>query len=83
MERRPTVTLYTRQGCHLCRQAQEVLKRARRRAEFRLQVVDVDGDEELRRRYGERVPVIAVDGEDAFQYSVDEEAFLERLAAQS
>lgn len=83
MHEQPTVTLYTRQGCHLCDEAHRVLERARRRAQFRLDVVDVDRDEELRRRYGEEVPVIVIDGQEAFKHTLEEGAFLARLAAGS
>lgn len=83
MREEPTVRLYTRQGCRLCDEAHRVLERARRRAKFRLEVVDVDGDEEWRRRYGEEVPVIVIDGKEAFKHTLEEEAFLARLAAES
>jgi glutaredoxin len=53
------VVVYTRQGCGLCRRAEELVAREARRAEVRH--VDVDTDEELIRRYGVRVPVVTVD----------------------
>ncbi len=76
-----TVTLYTRAGCHLCDAARERLERARERAVFRLEVVDIDGDASLRERYNEDVPVVAVDGRELFRYLVDVEEFLERVRA--
>jgi glutaredoxin len=57
--RRPEVVVYTRQGCGLCRRAEELVAREARRAEVRH--VDVDTDEGLIRRYGVRVPVVTVD----------------------
>jgi len=75
------VTLYTRQWCHLCDDAKQVLAEARRRARFEYQEVDIDGDDELRRRYNEEVPVIAIDGTKAFKYRVDLRDLLRRLAA--
>jgi glutaredoxin len=57
--RGPEVVVYTRQGCGLCRRAEELVAREARRAEVRH--VDVDTDEELIRRYGVRVPVVTVD----------------------
>ncbi len=73
------VTLFTRAGCHLCEEARAVLEQAQRRAEFRLEAVDIDGDTDLRRLYNDEVPVVAIDGRKAFKYRVDLEEFLRRL----
>ena len=66
----PTVTLYTRVGCHLCEQAEQVLRAEREATPFELVTVDVDQDGELARRYGVRVPVVAVEGVELFEYEV-------------
>jgi glutaredoxin len=65
-----TVTLYTRVGCHLCEEAERVLEGERAATPFRLELVDIDRDPELVRRYGVRVPVVAVDGVELFEYEV-------------
>jgi glutaredoxin len=65
-----TVTLYTRVGCHLCEEAERVLRTQRAAIPFRLELVDVDRDPALARRYGVRVPVVAVDGVELFEYEV-------------
>lgn len=75
----PTVTLYTRRGCHLCDDAKVVLDEARRQRDFELAVVDIDDDPELTRRYTNDVPVIAVDGRTAFKYRLTVDALLARL----
>ena len=64
------ITLYTRVGCHLCEEAEQVLREEQAVAGFGLELVDIDRDPELVRRYGVRVPVVAVDGEDLFEYEV-------------
>lgn len=64
------VTLYTRTGCHLCEQAEQVLRAEQRTLPFALVTVDIDGDSELVRKYGVRVPVVAVDGVELFEYEV-------------
>jgi glutaredoxin len=66
--RRPEVVVYTRQGCGLCRRAEELVAREARRAEVRH--VDVDTDEELIRRYSVRVPVVTVDGDEIAELEV-------------
>ena len=74
------VTLYTRIGCHLCEEAERVV-RAEQAADggFRLELVDIDRDPELVRRYGVRVPVVAVDGQDLFEYEVPADLLRARL----
>ena len=75
-----TITLYTRQGCHLCEQAQAVIAEvAAGRAT--VEIVDIDTDEALRDRYTVRVPVVAVDGVEIAEYEVSRELLLDVLAA--
>ncbi len=69
------VTLYGRDGCHLCDDARAVLDRVGEPYDL----VDIEGDDELFKRYLERIPVIAVDGEEAFDFFVAEEALRARL----
>ena len=74
-----TVTLYTRAGCHLCQEAERVLRAEQAATPFHLELVDIDGDPELARRYGVRVPVVAVDGHDLFDYEVPIDLLRARL----
>jgi glutaredoxin len=64
------ITLYTRRGCHLCEEAEQVVRAA---AGDVHQVVlrDVDGDPALLDAYTVRVPVVEVDGVEVAQYQVD------------
>lgn len=77
------VTLYTRQGCCLCDDAKRVLESARLHARFELDVVDIDGDADLRLAYNDEVPVIAINGSKAFKYRVTEQELLKKLAARA
>jgi glutaredoxin len=77
----PRLTLYTRAGCHLCETAASVLQAERASTAFTLEVVDVDTDPELVRRYGVRVPVVAVDGVEEFEYEVPADLLRARLRA--
>lgn len=58
--RRRVVTVFTRDGCGLCREAEDLVAREARGHD--VQRVDVDADPELQRAYNIRVPVVAVDG---------------------
>ena len=79
----PRVTLYTRPGCCLCQTAKEQLARARRRAEFELEEIDIDSDAALRALYNNEIPVVAINGKKAFKYAVEEKEFLKKLRARS
>lgn len=74
------VVLYTRQGCHLCDVAAEVLTRHG----LQFESVDIDTDTraepELRARYNECVPVVVIDGKVRFRGRIDE-LLLRRLLA--
>ena len=74
-----TVTLYARDGCHLCDDARAALERVRATRPFRLDEVDIETDDGLHARYLERIPVVALDGEELFEYFVDEEALRRTL----
>ena len=75
----PTLTLYSRPGCHLCDDARAALERVRARTGFLLLEVDITTDDELHRRYLERIPVVALNGEELFEFFVDEAALEDRL----
>ena len=70
-----TVLLYSRPGCHLCKQARAMLERAG----VAFEELDIESDDDLFQRYLERIPVIAIDGEEAFELVVDERALRARL----
>ena len=74
------VTLYGRPGCHLCDVAREALERVRADTPFELRENDIEGDDELFKRYLERIPVVCLDGEELFEYHVDEATLRRRLS---
>ena len=55
-----TVTLYSRDDCHLCEQAETDLDSLQSEIPHRLVVIDVDGDKDLQRAYGFEVPVVEI-----------------------
>lgn len=75
----PSVTLYTRAGCHLCEDARAVLDAVRAERPFELTVIDIDGDAALVRQYTDDVPVVAVDGRTAFKHRLTADALRARL----
>ena len=73
----PTVaTVYSRAGCHLCQDAEALLKRYG----FQVETVNIDEDPELRRRYNECIPLVFIDGKERFRGRIDE-LLLRRMVA--
>jgi glutaredoxin len=70
----PDVTVYTREGCHLCHDAIALLVRNG----LTPKLVDIDADPALRQRYNECVPVVEIDGRERFRGCVNE-ALLRRM----
>ncbi len=62
------VVVHTRQGCGLCRVAEELVAAEARGAVIRH--VDVDTSMELQERFGVRVPVVLVDGVEVAELQV-------------
>jgi len=65
------VTVYSRNGCHLCESAVNSLETLRDELKFELEIISIDGDSELERLYGNEVPVIHINGEHHDFYRVD------------
>ena len=74
------VVLYSRKGCHLCEVVKESLAKLQRRGGFQWREIDVDSDDDLRRRFNDEVPVVFIDGRKAFKYHMNERDFLRRIA---
>lgn len=66
--------LYTRRGCHLCDDADKLL----RRHGLNPQAIDIDADPVLRERFDTCVPVVVINGKERFRGVVNE-VFLRRL----
>jgi glutaredoxin len=61
------VVLYTRAGCHLCEEAEQVLVQHGLHASL----IDIDAVPELRERFDTCVPVVEIDGQIRFRGRVD------------
>jgi len=82
MAREPvSVTVFSREDCHLCAEAIETLETVAADEDIpvALDERDVDADPDLRERYGDRVPYVLVDGEPAFTFRVDPERARQKL----
>lgn len=73
------ITVFTRQGCHLCHVALDLLESMRSELDFAIEKIYIDGDEKLEKLYGEQVPVIHINGEHHDFFRVDPERFRSSL----
>ena len=55
--------LYSRPGCCLCEELLEELSRLTEARGYPVDVLDVDGDDAVRIRYGHKIPVLLFAGE--------------------
>ncbi len=63
--------VYSRSGCGLCEKFMADLADLLGDLAATVQVVDIDGDPELTRKYLERIPVLTVDGDFVCAYRLD------------
>ncbi|MBA4170309.1 MAG: glutaredoxin family protein [Chloroflexi bacterium] len=77
MPARPT--LYVRDGCHLCEEAEALLDAMLGTDGW--DAIDIEADDDLLVRYAHRIPVLAIDGTDRLELIItrpDLEAVLDR-----
>lgn len=61
------VVVYTRQGCHLCEDAEKLLNHHGLTPEL----IDIDADPALKEQFNVCVPVVEIDGKIRFRGRVD------------
>ena len=74
------VTLYGKEGCHLCEDAEGIVRRLERRYPIHLVKIDITSDPALYRAYDVRIPVISVDGGAELEAPIDERALRRALS---
>ena len=75
-----SITLVTRTDCHLCVEAQTLLRGMSSELGFAYREVDVDASPVLRAEYSDRVPVILLDGKEHGYWRVEEARLRAALA---
>jgi len=73
------LTVYIRQGCHLCTDMTQALERLRPELGFDITAVDIDADPELVRLYNTRVPVLVAGGVEICYYFLEEQRLRDHL----
>jgi glutaredoxin len=74
------VTLISRVDCHLCADAESLLRQLSVELGFGYEELDVDADPDRRAEYSDRVPVILIDGREHGYWRVEEARFRAAVA---
>ena len=74
------VTLITRDGCHLCADAEQTVRRLQAELGYGLEILDVDADPARKAEYSDRVPVVLIDGKEHGYWRIEEARFRGALA---
>mgnify|MGYP001815394214 CR=1 FL=1 len=73
------LTLYIREGCHLCDDMEQALREYAAELDFEIHRVPIDNDAELEQAYGAKVPVLVRGGEEVCHYFLDTRALKQAL----
>jgi glutaredoxin len=76
------VVIFSRQNCHLCHEAEKIVREVLSEISFELEVINVDGNAELESLYGEEVPVTMINGAKHDYFRVDKKRFSEAVLRQ-
>ena len=68
---KPVLRVYTGRGCHLCDIVKAQLESLKAELGFTIELVGIDDDPELERRYRQELPVVELEGRKIFKYRVD------------
>lgn len=73
------VEIYGAPGCHLCEEAEGLLRRVAPELGLEVTSVDIAGDPEMEARFRPEIPVVFLAGRKAFKYRVDERELRRRV----
>ncbi len=76
------VVIFSRQNCHLCHEAEKIVREVLLEISFELEVINIDGNAELESLYGEEVPVTMINGANHDYFRVDKKRFSEAVLRQ-
>lgn len=75
----PALTLLSKEGCRLCDDAEEVLRKMQEEIAFTWEKVDIATDSALAREYAFDVPVVLIEGRKVFKHRIDPDRLRRRL----
>lgn len=66
-------------NCTLCNEARAVINRVNNDVPFLFKEIDINTNEDLKRRYTENIPTVVINGKKAFKFKVDEAEFRKKI----
>ncbi len=69
---RPTLSLYSKPGCHLCADLRTLLDELQAEFDYAIEEVDITTDDALFARYRHEIPVLLMNGEELGRGRIDE-----------
>lgn len=81
--RKPLLTLFYREGCHLCEDMEQNIIDLLPADAYRIEKVDIDSDPELQSAYNVRVPVLKCEDTEVCEHFLDLDALRDALAGAS
>ena len=76
------VVIFSRQNCHLCHEAEKIVREVLSEISFELEVINIEGNAELESLFGEEVPVTMINGAKHDYFKVDKKRFSEAVLRQ-
>ena len=73
------VVVYSKEGCCLCEEALNVLRKVQASCPFILREVNIVEDRNLLEKFKEEIPVVYIDSRKAIKYRVEERKFIDQL----
>ena len=58
------ITVFSKEGCHLCERVVDKLKELSTKGNFELEIVEITGDRSVFEKYFLKIPVVQLDGKD-------------------
>lgn len=77
------VTLFTKEGCELCAEAEVALRRLKKKLRFEIDLRYIEDDRGLLELYQDRVPVVMVGADEVPSIPLDERRLEELVASRS
>lgn len=75
MNEKPTVVLYTREGCALCDDVLKIITQFQPVEQFELEIIDISADPVLESRFGWEIPVVFINGFCSFKHRITPDLF--------
>jgi thioredoxin reductase (NADPH) len=73
------LSLYTRRGCHLCEDMEQLVSELAMELDFVTEIIPVENNLELERGYGHRVPLLMMGDDVICEYFLDKTALIEAV----